>query len=270
MPQDFSRDAGGQTPMGSTGERSYSGAGREERFAGTLRDDANRLKEEATRQGSAAYESLKESARGLGDQAKEKVSSYATAQKGYVSESLGEFAQAIRRASDDLNQRDQTMAAQMVRQAASGLESLSRSVDGASFEDMIDSVRQFGRQHPLAFIGGAVLAGLAIGRFARASAHHEPGYGYGETWRGEEGRDEEDFAPAPYAGSSYAAGERPGFGAASRASGDMPSPSQGYAGGGMGTDPIQSSGPSSARDPSMSQSSSRSGAAQPGAISTGD
>jgi hypothetical protein len=265
----MNRDFGTPTYTGPGRETSFSGAGREARPSTSIRDDAARLKEEATRQGAAAYESAKESVRAFGDQAREQVSRYASDQKEYVSESLDEFAQAIRRASDELSQRDQTMAAQFVRQAAGGLESLSRSVSGSSFEDIIGSVRRFGRDHPVAFIGGAVLAGLAIGRFARASGRHDEEYREGDEWMaGEES--EEEFAPRPYAGSSYSAGEPAGFASATRAAGDMPPRSQGYAGGGMGTDPVQSSGPSSARDPSLSGSPSGSKPAQPGAISTGD
>jgi hypothetical protein len=36
-------------------------------------------------------------------------------------------------------------------------------------------VRDFGRRNPAAFIGGAVLVGLALGRFARASEPHATG-----------------------------------------------------------------------------------------------
>jgi hypothetical protein len=138
---------------------------------------------------------------------------------------------------------------------------------------MIDSVRRFGRNNPAAFIGGAVLAGLALGRFARASGRHDYEGDYGETgaWRGEGTGDDEDYAPSPYRGSSYSTGDRAGFGTATRAAGDMPSRSQGYAGGGMASDPIQSSTPSSARDPSVTAASQTGGApAQPGSISTGE
>lgn len=267
MPQDtkFNTPSQGYTGTAETSVASV---------ASSVRDEAARLKDEAARQGAAAYDSLKQGARSLGGEARERATRYAAEQKDAVSSHLDDFAHAIRQASDDLNQRDQTMAAQFVRQAAGGLESLSRSVSGASFEDMIDSVRRFGRNNPAAFIGGAVLAGLALGRFARASGHRDDDYDYnadygdGGDWRGE---GDEEFAPSPYRGSSYSAGDRASFSSASRGAGDMPPPSQGYAGGGMGRDPVQSSTPSSATDPSVSATPQTGGtAAQPGAISTGD
>ena len=266
----MSQDSNFNTPS-----QDFGGASQTSGASGgsSVRDEAARLKDEAARQGAAAYDSLKQGARSLGDEARERAAHYAAEQKEAVSSHLEDFAHAIRRASDDLSQRDQTMAAQFVRQAAGGLESLSRSVSGASFEDMIDSVRQFGRNNPAAFIGGAVLAGLALGRFVRASGRRDYDYGYGADYGsgGDWPDEDEDFAPQPYRGSSYSSGDRARFSGASRAAGDMPSPSQGYAGGGMASDPVQSSTPSSATDPSISATSQTSGAAaQPGTISMGD
>jgi hypothetical protein len=274
MPQETNRDnpSSGTNPSYSGTSQGYSGGTPSESLSSSVRDEAARLKNEAARQGAAAYDSLKEGARSLGAEARDRASRYADAQKEAVSGSLEDFARAIRRASEDLSERDQTMAAQVVRQAASGLENMSRSIGGASLEDMIDSVRRFGRQHPVAFIGGAVLAGLALGRFARASRRddYEGDYDAAGNWQGERSG-EDEFGPSPYRGSSYPSGDRAGFGTSTRAAGDFPSTSQGYAGGGMASDPIQSSSPSSARDPSLSGSSKTGGtAAQPGSISTGE
>jgi hypothetical protein len=274
MPQDMNREnqSSGSGSSYSGASQDYSGGSRTEGLSSTLRDEAARLKDEAARQGSAAYDSLKEGARSLSAEARDRASRYADAQKEAVSGSLEDFARAIRRASEELSERDQTMASQLVRQAAGGLESMSRSISGASLEDMIDSVRRFGRQHPVAFIGGAVLAGLALGRFARASSRYEyeGDYDASGDWHGE-ATGEDEFSPSPYRGSSYSAGDTGGFGSSTRAAGDFPSRSQGYAGGGMATDPIQSSSPSSARDPSLAGSSQTGGtAAQPGSISTGE
>lgn len=99
----------------------------------------------------------------------------AEAQKGTekATKTLGDFANAIRRAGDELGEADQSPASRLVRQAADGLETFSRSLAGKEPGDLLNDVRDFGRRHPVAFIGGAVLAGLALGRFVRAS-EHEP------------------------------------------------------------------------------------------------
>jgi hypothetical protein len=235
---------------------------------------------------------VKEGARSLGEEAKDRASRYVEGGKETVTEHLDAFAQAIKRASDELSEKDQTMAAQLVRQAAGGLENMSRSISGASFQDMVESVRSFGRRNPVALLGGAMLAGLALGRFARASSRHgeedwrrgrsDWGGDYGESgryrsqsgfrddWREGRSGESEDWTPAPHAGSSYPPGQRSSFAPATHGGADLPPRSQGYAGGGMGADPIQSSGPSSDTDASVTSSSFSGGSAQPGSISTGD
>lgn len=87
-------------------------------------------------------------------------------------ETMGDFATAIRRAGEDLAKHDQSMAARLVKQAADGLEGISRSLTDKSPEDMLHAARDFGRQNPIAFAAGAVLVGLALGRFVRSSETH--------------------------------------------------------------------------------------------------
>ncbi|HET6970709.1 MAG TPA: hypothetical protein VFH92_06275 [Phenylobacterium sp.] len=95
----------------------------------------------------------------------------AEAQKGAqtAGKTLGDFANAVRRAGDELDQAEQTPASRLVRQAAEGLEGLSRNLAEKDPGQLLDAVRDFGRRNPAAFIGGAVLLGVALGRFARAS-----------------------------------------------------------------------------------------------------
>ena len=118
--------------------------------------DAGRAVREETAQFAGV---AKERARGALDQRKETAT-----------RTLGDFADAVRKAGDELTARDQSVASRLVGQAADSLEGLSRTVADKRPEELLDAVRDFGRRNPAAFIGGAVLVGLAIGRFARASA----------------------------------------------------------------------------------------------------
>src|SRR5687768_14496423 len=90
-------------------------------WSDSTQDSAARVRDEAGRLGGEAMSSLKEGARSLGDEAKDRASRYVEGGKEAVTEHLDAFAEAIKRAGDELNERDQTMAAQLVRQAASGL-----------------------------------------------------------------------------------------------------------------------------------------------------
>lgn len=105
--------------------------------------------------------------------AKEKAAETAEQGKETITTALADFSEAIRRAGEELGEKDQTLAARLVAQAADGLETLSRAVSEKRPEDMLNAVRDFGRNNPTAFLAGSVLAGLALGRFARSSAAHE-------------------------------------------------------------------------------------------------
>lgn len=119
-----------------------------------------------------AGHALKAEAQSFASAAQERVR--AEAQKGAQAgaRTLGDFANAVRRAGDELAGADQSPASRLVQQAADGLESLSRSLADKEPGDLLNAVRDFGRKNPAAFIGGAVLVGLAVGRFARATEPH--------------------------------------------------------------------------------------------------
>ncbi|MBX3486177.1 hypothetical protein [Phenylobacterium sp.] len=116
-----------------------------------------------------AGETLKAEAQSFASAAQDRVRSEAHRGAQAGARTLGDFANAVRRAGDELASADQSPASRIVRQAADGLESLSRNLAGKEPGDLVDAVRDFGRRNPAAFIGGAVLAGIAIGRFVRAS-----------------------------------------------------------------------------------------------------
>jgi len=119
-----------------------------------------------------ATHAVREEAMHFAEAAREKVADKAEQGKQTVTTAVSDFAEAIRKASQELTSRDQTMAARLVSQAAEGLESLSRAASEKRPEDMLNAVRDFGRANPTAFLAGTVLAGIALGRFARSSAHH--------------------------------------------------------------------------------------------------
>lgn len=120
-----------------------------------------------------AGQTLKAEAQSFASAAQDRVR--AEAQKGTQAgaKTLGDFANAVRKAGDELAGADQSPASRIVRQAADGLESLSRNLAGKEPGDLVNAVRDFGRRNPAAFIGGAVLAGIAIGRFVRASEKND-------------------------------------------------------------------------------------------------
>lgn len=126
-----------------------------------------------------AGQALKAEAQSFASLAQDRVR--AEAQKGAQAgaKTLGDFANAVRRAGDELAGSAQSPASRLVKQAADGLENFSRSLVDKEPGDLLNAVRDFGRRNPVAFIGGAVLVGLAVGRFARAS-ERQPASGLSE------------------------------------------------------------------------------------------
>jgi len=116
-----------------------------------------------------AGQAIKQEAQTFASAAQERARTEAQRRAETATRTLGDFANAIRRAGDELAQSDQSPAARLIGQAADGLENLSRSLAGKQPEELLDTVRDFGRRHPAAFIGGAVLAGIVLGRFVRAT-----------------------------------------------------------------------------------------------------
>jgi hypothetical protein len=129
-----------------------------------------RLKDTAKDLASSAADTVRQEAASFADRAKETVGERAGQAQSAASQTLGDFASAVRKAGDELAQSDQSMAGRLVQQAANGLEQVSRSLADKQPGELIDAVRDFGRSNPIAFIGGAVLIGIALGRFARTSA----------------------------------------------------------------------------------------------------
>lgn len=116
-----------------------------------------------------ARERVKGEAANFAQTAREKANGVLEQRQHKVTGAMGDFANAIRRAGDDLSQNNQGMAAQFLARGADSLEGLSRTLDGKTPGEMLNAVRDFGRRHPVAFIGGAALVGLAVGRFVRSS-----------------------------------------------------------------------------------------------------
>jgi gas vesicle protein len=121
---------------------------------------------------SDAGQTLTQEASKLASTAKDKATDGLSQKKESATQTIAAFADAIRKAGDDLAEHDQSALGRVVKQAADGLATMSRSVSEKSPEDLLHTVRELGRSNPVAFIAGSVLVGVALGRFARSSAQH--------------------------------------------------------------------------------------------------
>jgi hypothetical protein len=196
----------------------------------SIKDTVKREADSASEKLHEASDEAKRQAKGLVAEAQEAASQYVDEGKQAAAGHLTSFAQAVRRASDELAQNDQGVAARLVTEAADGLEKVANSVSGATIDDMVSSVTSFARRNPGAFVIGAVLAGVALGRFVKASAERPRGYGdlphprgtgsagYPGSYPGPRGMDSGRQAstgsgsmnyPGATRGTTYPAGARP-------------------------------------------------------------
>lgn len=156
-----------------------------------------------------ATQTVKQEAASFAAEAKDKALEKVGAQTETAGQTLGDFANAVRKAGDELSQADQSMAGRVVRQAADGLEGLARSISGRRPEELLDAVRDFGRRNPTAFLAGSVLTGLALGRFLKSSGEGAGGLddpaGAQSLWAADLPQAEPAIPPPTAAPDAYAA-----------------------------------------------------------------
>lgn len=142
------------------------------RVGSDLADAGDRL----TKEGQALSETLGEArdavaekVHDLGDQATSQIGAQAEGLRDEATAGLTAFSDALKAASEQLSGKKLGFAGDVVQQAAGGLENLARSLEGRSPGEMLEGIRSFGRQNPVGFIAGSMLAGFALGRVAAAT-----------------------------------------------------------------------------------------------------
>ena len=121
---------------------------------------------EASKVAGEARHKMAEVAGEAGEQAK----AFAENNKGRIAGQISAFAGALDKAAEELQGSDQEMLAGYARDAAHGIENMSGALRERGVDDLMQSVQQFARTQPAAFLGIAALAGFAASRFAKASA----------------------------------------------------------------------------------------------------
>ncbi|MDG4895431.1 hypothetical protein P9272_17830 [Mesorhizobium sp. WSM4976] len=141
-------------------------------FARAKDEVSNRIQEETQSAGEALHDARDEVVHRAGayaGEAQQAVAKKAEQTQRDIGSSLSAFGGALRAASDHLAGSDQSAASKFMQEAASGLERLSSSLKEKPFGQVLEDVQSFGRQNPEALLAGSVLAGLALGRFMKAS-----------------------------------------------------------------------------------------------------
>lgn len=122
---------------------------------------------------SSTGETIKDQASRLIEPAKERARQLAEEKKVQGADRLEAMAHAVHDAADRLESELPPGAAGAIHDAAGGIERASSAIRESTIDDMLRVVGDFARQQPVAFFGGAVLAGFTLSRFLKSTA--EPG-----------------------------------------------------------------------------------------------
>lgn len=95
--------------------------------------------------------------------------------KAGVGAEFRSLAETLRNASKEQAEKAESgigaAPSSLLGQGADVLESLSSELEGQSVSDLTRTVSAYARANPAIFIGGCILAGLAVGRLLTASEH---------------------------------------------------------------------------------------------------
>jgi ElaB/YqjD/DUF883 family membrane-anchored ribosome-binding protein len=142
--------------QGSQVAQSTSQKGR--RVAGTAVDQGRQVVQETGRQ-----------AHNVMDQAQSQLMEQASAQQKRAASGLRSLGDQLRAAVDRSEQPGQ--ADDLVRQASDRISMVADWLEQREPGQVVEEVREFARRRPGAFLGGAAVAGLLVGRLTRTMTH---------------------------------------------------------------------------------------------------
>ena len=134
------------------------------------------LVQTAREAGAAAQErlgDLREAAVSSLDEAKSAATEKAGEAKAQAADEISRTARGLEAAAEEME--GSPLQQDLLREAADGLKQIAHAVEGKSLGRMAAELSEFGRQNPVAYLGGAALVGFALARFARASTQSQFG-----------------------------------------------------------------------------------------------
>ena len=141
---------------------------------------AQAAQDEAERLAVEARDATVSAAREVAAQAKSQTRQVLHARKKQAASEVETFRKATQSAANRLREDGDGNLADYVEKAADRLEEVRTYLDETRLETMVSDVSRFARRRPEVFIGGAVIAGMAIARFLKASTPPDGGYYAGD------------------------------------------------------------------------------------------
>jgi hypothetical protein len=159
-------------------ERMMSDGGRAQQAGQTAREQTSAAAGEARQAADKVAAGAAEQARAVADEARQQAGSVAhDLQDRVKGEAQGQTRRAsvtLRQWADDLSSLVEdasydSPARNLVAQAADGTHRAADYLERQGVDGLLGDLQGFARRRPAAFLGGAVLAGLVVGRLAKAS-----------------------------------------------------------------------------------------------------
>lgn len=116
---------------------------------------------------SEAAEEAKGVASSIAEQARARLNDIVDQQKSAGADKIAGVAKAAHSAADNLDQTNPHMA-RLVRSAADNVDKVAEDFRSRDIGEVLATVASFGRRQPVAFFGGAVLAGFLLSRFFKS------------------------------------------------------------------------------------------------------
>jgi hypothetical protein len=131
--------------------------------------DSTRPSSEGTR-GAGISHVIREQASATWSDTKDKARSTLADQQHAAAAGIGDLADALHSAADDLGRKDRTTVSHFAEEAANGLERLSQTLRGKDIGVMVKEAEAYARREPALFLGAAVAAGFLAMRFLKSSS----------------------------------------------------------------------------------------------------
>lgn len=139
------------------------------RAGGTTEPPSERLERERLAAGEALGKAKAEAGK-IGSEVGGEAAAMADDVRDRASESLSHLATSVRRASDEFGKSQPGLLADLMGQAADGVESFARSVGDQKPSAMLGTARDFGRRNPLGLLLGGAAVGFALSRLATSAS----------------------------------------------------------------------------------------------------
>lgn len=124
----------------------------------------------AFRQGtSQAADEARGVAASIAEQARARLNEIVDQQKTAGADRISGVAKAAHSAAGDLDKTNPQLG-RLVRSAAENVDRIAEDVRSRDLGDVLATLADFGRRQPVAFFGGAVVAGFLVARFFKSDA----------------------------------------------------------------------------------------------------